>query len=467
MKKLFPILLCFCTAILLCSCSGENTASVPDSSSVSFPVQTSDDVIPVKTDVSDFPQRSQVSEISEPSEVSETEEEKSSEISDVSETEEESSEESEMSESSNPSETSEDFLLHAEDCTVYADDLVYTGEILVPDISVFYDDEMLIENEDYTLTVDKDVMEIGVYQVKILMQGDFQGEISADFSVLPPTPEFTEISESSLIWDDLSPTAEGYEIMYSKDISFPDNDTYTVETSKNSLSFEEIPHSSVYYFKVRAFCTVGQTKIYSFESFVWEMTWDAEESDEPSEQSELSELSETPDGVTYIDGVLIVNKTYGLPEDYGDGLDSTALQAFETMAEDAALDGIELYIVSGFRSYFTQAVAYENFCYSRGQEEADRISARPGHSEHQTGLAMDINSTSLSFEGTPEAEWLAEHCSEYGFVIRYPKDKEDITGYIYEPWHLRYLGKDLAEYLTENNLTLEEYFGITSVYTES
>src|SRR5699024_5056985 len=101
-----------------------------------------------------------------------------------------------------------------------------------------------------------------------------------------------------------------------------------------------------------------------------------------------------------------------------------------------------------------------------GAEMADTYSARPGHSEHQTGLAFDLNEISDAFAGTPEAEWLAEHAHEYGFIIRYPADKEDITGYSYEPWHVRYLGKEIAEKVYESGLCLEEYLGIDSVYAD-
>lgn len=169
-------------------------------------------------------------------------------------------------------------------------------------------------------------------------------------------------------------------------------------------------------------------------------------------------------GVTYINGTLIANKTYSLPKSYGNGLDPTAYSAFQKMAADAARDGISLYIVSGFRSYETQYYTYNYYCSTRGQAAADRFSARPGHSEHQTGLAMDINDASDWFTGTPEQKWLAKNCYKYGFVIRYPEGKEHITGYKYESWHIRYLGKELAQELTKKGLTVEEYFDITSKY---
>lgn len=171
------------------------------------------------------------------------------------------------------------------------------------------------------------------------------------------------------------------------------------------------------------------------------------------------------DGVTYIDGTLIANKTYPLPNTYAPGgLTSDCNAAFNRMKEAAAKDGISLWIVSGYRSYSTQDTIYWRYVRNDGMAEADTYSARPGHSEHQTGLAMDINSLKSSFADTAEGKWLAAHCHEYGFIIRYPKGKQAITGYIYEPWHVRYLGVDLATQVYESGLTLEEYYGISSKY---
>lgn len=171
-------------------------------------------------------------------------------------------------------------------------------------------------------------------------------------------------------------------------------------------------------------------------------------------------------GVTYVDGVLIVNKTYSIPADYGDGITPEAQAAFDRMQADAAAQGISLWICSGYRSYGYQSTLYQNYVARDGQAAADTYSARPGHSEHQTGLAMDINSTDGSMATSAEGLWLAAHCSEYGFIIRYPEGKEDITGYQYEPWHIRYLGEELAAKVTASGETLEEYFGLTSQYAD-
>ncbi len=168
---------------------------------------------------------------------------------------------------------------------------------------------------------------------------------------------------------------------------------------------------------------------------------------------------------TYINGILIANKTYALPSNYNPGVNSAAQSAFNTMAADAAKQGINLYIVSGFRSYSSQASIYNNYVARDGKAAADRYSARPGHSEHQTGLAFDVNSLSQSFENTAEGRWLAANCHNYGFIIRYPKGKESVTGYMYEPWHIRYLGTGTAAAVHNSGLTLEEYLGINSSYT--
>ena len=176
------------------------------------------------------------------------------------------------------------------------------------------------------------------------------------------------------------------------------------------------------------------------------------------------------DGVTYIvtdhGYTLIANKTYALPASYAPGdLTAECAAAFRTMQNAAANSGIDLYIVSGYRSYSTQKSIYNRYVSRDGRAEADTYSARPGHSEHQSGLAMDLNSLYASFAYTAEGKWLAANAYKYGFIIRYPKSKQSVTGYIYEPWHVRYLGKELAADVYKSGLCLEEYFGITSAYS--
>lgn len=176
---------------------------------------------------------------------------------------------------------------------------------------------------------------------------------------------------------------------------------------------------------------------------------------------------ENKNGNYYIEGVLIANKTFSLSNSYNPGnLTDEFNNNFSILQSDAKNEGFDLKVISGFRSYSSQKSTYNGWVNKYGQAKADTLSARPGHSEHQTGLAADINSLNQSWGNTDEGKWLNNNCYKYGFIIRYPYGKDHITGYIYEPWHIRYVGKDLAEklYNDGNWITLEEYFGIDSKY---
>lgn len=172
------------------------------------------------------------------------------------------------------------------------------------------------------------------------------------------------------------------------------------------------------------------------------------------------------DGRTYIDGILIANKSYSLPADYDPGVNQEALDAFNEMASDAADEGLNIYISSDYRSYYDQERIYNNYVERDGQEAADTYSSRAGHSDHQTGLAFDLNSIDDSFGLTPESDWVAVNAHKYGFIIRFPEGKDEITGYQYEPWHIRYLGVEKATEVYESGLCLEEFLGIDSVYKD-
>lgn len=185
-------------------------------------------------------------------------------------------------------------------------------------------------------------------------------------------------------------------------------------------------------------------------------------------------------GATYIDGVLIANKTYALPQDFiptnpdqpvnadrsSTCLDKTLMSAWNTMLKDATAKGLNIYIASGYRSYNYQVNVYNRYVKSDGTAVADTYSSRPGNSEHQTGLCFDLNTIEDSFQYTNEGKWVNDNCYKYGFCIRFPKGKDSATGYQYESWHLRYVGVYLATKLYNNGdwLSLEEYFGITSEY---
>ena len=160
------------------------------------------------------------------------------------------------------------------------------------------------------------------------------------------------------------------------------------------------------------------------------------------------------------DEILVINKHYPLSKDYNPGENPTAKAAFLKLIAQMQKEG---YAVSnnysGFRSYATQAQLYQSYVNREGQAAADRYSARPGYSEHQTGLAFDVIGTNGHLvEDESAAQWLLDHAADYGFVVRYLKGKESVTGYMHEEWHLRYVGKEAKE-IAASGLTLEEYYG--------
>ncbi|MFC4779427.1 D-alanyl-D-alanine carboxypeptidase family protein [Paenibacillus sp. GCM10023252] len=184
----------------------------------------------------------------------------------------------------------------------------------------------------------------------------------------------------------------------------------------------------------------------------------------------------------------LVNKQNGLPREYEptdlvfpdvpflfkEKIDKRKLRkeaaaALEEMFAGAKDDGVALAGVSAYRSYATQKALFERYVKKDGEAKARTYSAYPGTSEHETGLAIDVSGSTgkcaatSCFGGSKEAVWLDKHAAEYGFIIRYPKGKQSITGYMYEPWHLRFVGKELAKELTDKEQTLEEYYNAVPV----
>lgn len=178
-----------------------------------------------------------------------------------------------------------------------------------------------------------------------------------------------------------------------------------------------------------------------------------------------------------VDNLVIVNKYYKLDKNYVPELvkvskkyainerqllTKEAKDAFEKMCEDARNDNIYLYSGSAYRSYSYQNTLYTNRVKSDGLEYANKTAAKAGYSEHQTGLAIDVLNGKFEYldSNDKEYEWLIENGHKYGFILRYPKNKEYITGYTYEPWHFRYLSIEVATELKEKNITYEEYIGM-------
>ena len=162
------------------------------------------------------------------------------------------------------------------------------------------------------------------------------------------------------------------------------------------------------------------------------------------------------------DEIVIANKHYPLSSDYNPGENPTAKAKLLELIAAMQGEGYPIsHQYSGFRSYQMQVTLYQNYVNKDGKEAADRYSARPGYSEHQTGLAFDLIGTDGNLVTEKKAsQWLLKHAAEYGFVVRYLNGKEDKTGYMPEQWHLRYVGKE-AKAIADSGLSLEEYYGFT------
>lgn len=237
--------------------------------------------------------------------------------------------------------------------------------------------------------------------------------------------------------------------------------TVGMVSSGSTLQFtdKELDINQTYYYKVKAYRTVGSGKIYSKYSSVY--------------KQHMPKFNRN--------SILLVDKQNGLEKDYvpkdlvipnvrfsttiteRKKMTKDAGHALEKMFTEASKKGVVLYAQSGYRSYATQASIYQSNVNRYGQRKADTFSARPGHSEHQTGLAMDVTSKSINYQlierfaDTKEGQWIKKNASKYGFIISYPKGKTTITGYVYEPWHIRYVGVEHAMFMDKHEVTLKEY----------
>ncbi len=357
---------------------------------------------------------------------------------------------------------------------------VYNRKLVYKDsISIKIGDELPTIN-DY---VDKDEQkrldskkivwkDIELYDNKIYTAGEYSGHI---------TFRDKKVKLKLVVIDDVAPTIEG-----ASDITIYVNDTIdllsnitTTDNSHGDIAIEvtgEYDTSKVgeYNLSYAATDDSGNKTTSEFKLIVKEK--EVPKVNVPSTSVTENVLIGTTskgytikriNGIYYVNGILVANKTYALPSSYNPGgILNEFMTAFNTMKSDALNQGISLSIISGFRSYSTQSGLYNRYVARDGKAAADTYSARAGHSEHQTGLAADINSLNQSWINTPEGTWLNNNCYKYGFIIRYPKGKESLTGYMYEPWHIRYVGVDVATSLYNNGnwLSLEEYLGITSTY---
>ena len=211
---------------------------------------------------------------------------------------------------------------------------------------------------------------------------------------------------------------------------------------------------------------------------------DSATEEDPAEQQKALEKQKAREEAEERGMLVLINKTHTVdssfkPDDLtsikyyasnrsesGRYMRKEAADHFHQMVEAAADEGLKIVMTTAYRSYGFQQVLWNNYVAKDGEAAASKYSARPGTSEHQSGLAVDVSSPSVSYEltrdfaGTEEGKWLADNAHRFGFIIRYPLGKEDITGYMYEPWHLRYVSPSVAGEIYEAGITLEEYLEI-------
>ena len=340
---------------------------------------------------------------------------------------------------------------------------------LVSDRIVNINDE--VYNTDYiksvkngTIVSDKQLVDtsiVGKKKIVLKIKNYFNNIEKYTYDV-----DIVDREEPSIDYSDRLSTTEGIEIDLLDGVKASDNSNEEIDvTVEGEYDFNNVGEYELYY--VAKDSSGNTTK----EKFILEVIKKKEVAQNISVDRTFTTSKGfkgyTKNGITYIDGVLIVNKTYSIPSTYFPGdITSETRSNMNRMFADASSIGLNIYLSSGFRSYNTQKIIYNNYVSRDGKEMADTYSARPGHSEHQTGLAFDVNQINDTFIGTPEANWLSDNAWKYGFILRYPKGKTNETGYKYESWHFRYVGLELAKKLYNDGdwITLENYFGITSQY---
>ena len=362
------------------------------------------------------------------------------------------------------------FLLNKEDKDIDEGILIALNDNLVYEVNSEVKINSIIQSIENGILVDEeellDTTKIGKQEVKIKVLTDDNKEEDYTFYV-----EIVDTQKPTIECNDVITITKGQEINLLDNIVAKDN--YDEELKIEIEGEYDVNTASEYNLKFVVTDSSDNKSEKEFKLVVQEFkNNNVNQMADKTITTSKGYTLKIKDGIAYIDGIMIANKTYYLPSNYAPGLQDNLINAFNEMKSDAISLGYDFYIGSGYRSYNDQKIIYNNYVARDGQANADTYSARPGYSEHQTGLAIDVCASgvnaciSSAFDNTEQARWLNDNCYLYGFIIRYPKGKSNLTGYMYESWHLRYVGKELAQELYNNGdwLTLEEYYGITSEY---
>lgn len=361
---------------------------------------------------------------------------------------------------------------------------VYTGNTITPKIKVTLSNGRIANTDCYKVTYSTSRKYVGSHQVTITPLKEFasQKKIVLKYKIIPKSTYITGVSKGlrkmTIKWKKNTSQTTGYQIKYYRNNSANDARYKTVNgISKSSQPLYNFISSKNYYFKIRAFKTVNGTKYYSNWSKAKTYKTLGKTVTLPNADTKLKTLTHRDKnnllilvnkkhGVSeefYPSNMVTVSKTYATKSDIK--LKKSAYSAYKNMSAAAKKNGKYFYITSGFRSYTYQENLYAGYISQYGKSYTNKISAYPGRSEHHTGLAIDVTSASAgwtlsqNFANTSEGKWIKSNAHKYGFIVRYEKNKTSITGYSYEPWHLRYVGKDAASAIYKKGITLEEYLG--------
>lgn len=344
-------------------------------------------------------------------------------------------------------------------------------------------DSLTIDQSQIKLEENKEYPKVGKYRVNVNYTVFYQNR-SQDITVIvsdTTKPAFIEAPEKIVI------KATESQPDLTSDFIVEDLSRFKLKFDTSSVIFDQ---AGTYNAKAFAIDIYGNKAIHNFEIVVEEKVIDkpnvveqnepkekltedkaTEQVEETIEAESLEEKNQAeakpsdptikPIVPTIRNGILVVNKKHPLPEHYGPGENSQAVTQLEKMIHEMQRLGLDVSdSYSGFRTYQYQKKLYERYVSNEGKEAADRYSARPGYSEHQTGFAFDLKHIDGTLVEQPtEVKWIAENAAEYGFIVRYQEGKEEITGYEAEPWHLRYIGEEAID-IYRSGLALEEYLGV-------
>lgn len=358
----------------------------------------------------------------------------------------------------------------------------YTGKKIIPKFTVKLSDGSVADKSLYTVKYETASKNVGKHRIVITPSEACatRKKIVLEYKIFPKKTQIKGVTKGlrkmTLKWQKNGVQNDGYIIKYSRNSNMDDYRSKTIKNvSTTSKTLENFITNKKYYFQIRCYKKVNGITYYSGWSDKKVYTTIKSSVNLPESDTKMKTVTHRDTG----DILILVNKKHAVSEEFypknmitvpgkystkdNIKLKEVAYDAYVKMTKAAQKKGNYFYITSGYRSYTYQENLYANYLSKYGKNYTNKMSAYPGKSEHHTGLAIDVTSSSVGWEltdkfaNTKEGKWIKSNAHKYGFIIRYGKNKTSITGYTYEPWHLRYVGTTAASKIYNQNITLEEY----------